>query len=111
MPKNPKTFTVADPATFDGNPFEVAERALKQARGVAVVLRDALEGSRNMMRSAEMERQIYATGKADAEAFDSGPQVRILESLLDNVAGTIKGAELLTKAASFNPRHPPKDVD
>lgn len=109
MPKNPKTFTVADPATFDGDPFEVAERAVKQAGAVAGILRDTLNEARNMLRNAEMERQIYANGKADAEAFDTGPQNGILDSLIRNTDGTIKGTELLAKAAAFNPRHPPKE--
>lgn len=109
MPKEPKTFTVADPATFDGDPFEVADRALKQAGAVAVVLRDALAGSRNMMRSAEMERQIYADGKADAEAFDESAQARILAGLMESAEQIDRGCKLLAKAASFNPRHPPKE--
>lgn len=109
MPKNPRTFTVADPATFDGDPFEVAERAVKQAGAVAAILRSTLNDARGMLRNAEMERQIYAEGEADAEAFDTGPQNRILDSLIANTDGTIKGAELLAKAAAFNPRHPPKE--
>jgi hypothetical protein len=81
MPREPRTFTVADPTTFDGDPFEVAERALRQAGAVAFVLSEAIEDARGMVANAEMERQIYANGEANIEAFDNGPQARKLTAL------------------------------
>jgi hypothetical protein len=109
MPKEPKTFTVADPATFDGDPFEVAQRAMEQARAVAGIFRFALEGALPMLRSAEMERQIYATGEADAEAFDTHAQARMIGAMVQDCAEVERMCGLLAKAAGFNPRHPPKE--
>ncbi len=109
MPKNPKTFTVADPALFDGDPFEVAQRAVEQASAVAAIFRGTLEGAFPMLRSAEMERQIYATGKADAEAFDQQAQAKIIGAMVRDVAEAERRLSLLAKAAGFNPRHPPKE--
>ena len=109
MPQETKHFTVSDPTTFDGDPFEVAERAMRQAGAVAGVLRDALEGAYGMVQNAEMERQIYATGDADVKAFEKSPQARRLGVLIDESEAIVKACAVMARAAGFNPKHPPKE--
>ena len=109
MPKDPKHFVVSDPATFDGNPYEVAERAMKQSGAVASVLDWTLDVAHNMLRSAEMERQIHETGHADAGAWDESAQARLLAKLREEAQKIEKMCATLEKAASFDPKHPPKE--
>lgn len=108
MTHQPKQFTIADPRTFDGDPFEVAERATLQSAAVAGILRDSLDGTRIMVRNAELERQLLAGVDCDAPGFDTSPQGRKLARLLDEAEAAVKTLETLAKAAAYNPRNPPK---
>lgn len=108
MTHQPKTFTIADPRTFDGDPFEVAERACQQSAAVAGILADSLDGTRIMVRNAELERQLLTDGECDAVGFDDSPQGRRLNALLEQAKAAQKALETLAKAASYNPKNPPR---
>lgn len=108
MTHQPKTFTIADPRTFDGDPFEVAERACQQSAGVAGILADSLDGTRIMVRNAELERQLLTVGECDAPGFDDSPQGRRLNALLEQAKTAQKALETLAKAAAYNPKNPPR---
>lgn len=103
-----QSFTVADPATFDGDPFEVAERALQQSAAIARILRGTLKGARAMARNAEMERHLYADGECDAREFENSPQARALDNLLTDLACAERTLKTVAKAAAYNPRKPPR---
>jgi hypothetical protein len=109
MPREPKTFTVADPATFDGNPYEVADRALAQAGAVADVLTHALETAYPMLRTAEFERQLHANSECSDEDFEKSALAKRFNEVGITVAGIKHTLNVLRRAASFDPKHPPKE--
>jgi hypothetical protein len=110
MNRPTKTFTVADPRTFeDGTPYEVAKRAGAQALAVLTILQLTVEGADLMARNAYMSRRLdmgseWAGGdnwRADAE----GRRWAEVDAKLAEVKVALKG---LTTAASYDPKHPPK---
>lgn len=108
MTHQPKTFTITDPRTFDGDPFEVAERAALQSAAVAGILHECLEGAWIMVRNAELERQLLTDGDCDAPGFDDTPQGRRLVNLRTQAQDAQKALETLAKAAAYNPKNPPR---
>lgn len=108
---NTQTFVVGDPRHFDGDPFEVAERACKQAEAVSRILTGAIQLSELMARNAEMTRNLQET-KDDARAgeWDSSRQAQKFRALIEASENTSRLLEQLSKAAAFNPKGPlPKD--
>lgn len=106
MSDSTQQFAVADPRTFDGDPFEVAERAVRQAAAVASVLSAAVEGAYIMARNAELERQLIASGDCDAVAWEESAQNKRWASVNEDVATIQKNLTVLVRAAGFNPRAP-----
>lgn len=104
MAHTPKTFTVVDPRTFDGDPFEVAERAAKQAEAVARVLVGTVETAHIMARNAEMERNLIADGDAKAAEWASAPLGRRFAGAIEDARTIEKQLGALGKAAGFNPK-------
>jgi putative heme iron utilization protein len=109
MPHEPKHFVVTDPTGYDGDPFEVAERAVRHAGATAAIYRNALLAAKPMVRNAEMDRQIHATGAADAEAFDESALAKRLDALVAEAEAAVRTCTLLSRAAGFDPKHPPKE--
>jgi hypothetical protein len=102
------TFTIAHPRTFDGDPFEVAERAVRQAHAVSVVLDNMLDAAYKMARNAEMERAFIAHEEPQGSLFNHTPLGKRFVALTADVTkirGALKG---LAVAAGYNPRKPPK---
>jgi hypothetical protein len=108
LTQNITQFTVADPSTFDGDPFEVGERACLQSAALAGILLDSLGGTRLMVRNAELERQLLTSGECDAPAFDESPQGKKLATLLAQTKAAVKTLETLATAAAYNPKNPPR---
>ena len=104
MTQEPKSFTVVDPRTFDGDPFEVGERACKQAEAVARVLAGVTETANIMARNAEMERKLYANEDADAAGWDESPYGRRFARAAAAVREVERELSVLGKAAGFNPK-------
>lgn len=99
-----KTFAVADPRTYDGNPYEVAERACLQAAGLAQILLETLDATYKMVRNAEMER-AFANHEAPRGAeFDTTPLGRNLKKIEADVESVGKRLAMLSKAAGYDPR-------
>lgn len=109
MTENLKTFAVANPNSFDGTPFEVADRSVKQAGAIAGVLRNALTEAVPMIANAEMERQIHANGKADYKAFEASALGKQFAVLIAQAEGIERKCAILARAASFDPKHPPSE--
>lgn len=103
-----QTFVVADPKNMDGNPYDVAERALRQSAAVASILEETLTAARTMTRNAEMERQLSLTGECSAADFEDSAIARRLDKVRENTASAIRDLELLAQAAGFDPKNPPK---
>jgi hypothetical protein len=102
------TFTVADPRTFEGDPYEVAERALKQAAAVAGVLAQMIDAADKMARNAEMERAFANHEEPKGSDWPNTPQGKILHEV-ETQSGTIANRlTVLARAAGYNPKRPPK---
>lgn len=105
-------FAVTDPRTFDGDPFEVAARACRQAEAVARILAQVAEGAELMARNAEMERNLIASGgeEAGASLWDGSPQARQFRKIIEEGREAEQRLKVLGKAAGFNPKRPPKEA-
>ena len=101
-----KQFSVADPRTFDGNPYEVAERAVAQAEAIGAIFAQSVDDAAVMARNAEMERQIVRDGEPDAQAFEDGPQGRKFKQTETEIKAINDRLVLLRRAAGFDPKAP-----
>lgn len=102
-------FVVADPTTFEGTPYEVASRALKQTEAVVGVAIDALERAEPMILNAQLSRNLLETPEdARAREWDGSPQAIKLTTIAEHLAAAIKQIRVLERASSYDPRNPPK---
>ena len=108
MPADPKHFTVVDPRIFDGNPFEVADRAAAQVVGLLEIAREALDDAELMARNAELERQCQRGEELNAVGWPESPEGKRWTAAKSVVDQTSAAVAVLRRAASFDPRHPPK---
>lgn len=104
MAQEPKHFTVVDPRTFEGDPFEVADRAVAQAQAVARVLVGCTETASIMARNAEMERNLMASAEAGASEWDDSLYGKRWNALKEALRRVEKELGTLGKAAAFNPK-------
>lgn len=104
MTHEPKTFTVADPRTFEGDPFEVAERACKQTEAVARVLVGTVETANLMARNAQMERNLIEDDDAKAAEWDTSIHGKRFANLIEQARDIERQLGILGKAAAFNPK-------
>lgn len=111
MPHNrTRTFTVADPRTFeDGTPYEVAARAGQQALAVLVILQDVVEGADLMARNAYMSRRLdEGEESAGGDQWRATAEGRRWAALDVALADAKTSLTALTRAASYDPKHPTK---
>lgn len=101
----PRTFTIADPATYEGTPYEVAARALAQVQALVVIAKDALEQSEPMIRNAELSRHLYDTpDDARADEWEDSVQKRKLDASAADLTKIARELSVLGMAAGFDPR-------
>lgn len=103
-----KTFTIAHPRDFDGNPFEVASRAVAQVAGVVHLAREAVGAAELMARNAEMTRRIDLGGQPEGDKWTETPQGRNWQALRDELDAVEKRLRTMKMAAGFDPKHPPR---
>lgn len=104
------TFAVADPRTFDGDPYEVAERSVRQLSAVVGVAEALFDATDKMARNAEMERNIIDTGEPMGSEWRESPLGKQLGNVGEELAALRKRLAALAQAAGFNPRAPlPKE--
>lgn len=99
-----QSFVIADPRTFDGDPYEVADRAVAQLHGLLALIEQASGPALLMVRNAELERQLAAGDDPSVKAFEDSTQGRRWQEFRDAVAELRKEAMILRRAASFNPK-------
>jgi hypothetical protein len=104
-----RTFTVANPRDFDGNPFEVAERAVAQLEGLAAILEEALVPAELMARNAEMSRRLEARQPPRGDDWAETPQGRYWAKIAAEVRELQVHLRVCKRASGFDPRHPPRD--
>ncbi len=111
--QDPLVFTVTDPRTFDGDPYDVAARAMTQVRGIVRVLQTALAPAEVMLRNAQMERQLYHSDGDNARASEwetsaEGRQLKHAVEAVQLIAEDVSEIEWrlgnLAKAAAYDPR-------
>lgn len=105
---NEQTFTIADPRTFDGNPFEVAERAVGQLAAIVALLRQELPAAELMSRNAEMTRRMDAGGEPEGDRWVEEVQGRQWKALDDDLERIQKRLRAMKMASGYDPKHPPK---
>lgn len=106
MTQQTQSFTIADPRTFDGDPFEVADRAVAQAEGLAKLLQRATDDALVMARNAEMERELMRGEEPRPLTWEEGPHGRRFQQVKDDIDTAISQLGVLRKAAGFNPKRP-----
>lgn len=104
MTHQTQTFTICDPRDYDGDCFEVAERAVLQAAAIHTLYQQALQDAFVMSRNAEMERQLAGGSDPSAAKYESGPHGQRFERLAEEAKLTSARLKVLTKAAAFNPK-------
>jgi hypothetical protein len=105
MPVNEDyTLVVTNPTEYDGDPYEVAERAVGQSLGVARSYLATLESARLMARNAELERQLVRDGSCDAVAWEDGAEGKRYAKLIEQTAAHVRTLALLERVAGFNPK-------
>jgi len=104
MTQNPKTFTLTDPRTFDGDPFEVAQRGVAQLSATVSLVIEALDPAKLMARSAELERQCIRDEPLDAVGWPDTAEGRRWLQVEQDLAQVAKNLRLLEKVAAFNPK-------
>jgi hypothetical protein len=103
---NTKSFVVQDPREFDGDPYQVAERAIRQLRGVLEVAETLVDPTNLMLRNAELERQLALGNKLvnPAAEWPESPQGRAFAKIADEVTLCRARLQSLEKAAAYNPK-------
>lgn len=101
-----QSFSIADPRTFDGDPFEVAERAVRQVEALARLTAQAVDGARLMARNAQLERELLASGECDAVAYDSSAEGLRFDRVKADLAEVERSLGILARAAGYNPKTP-----
>lgn len=99
-----KTFVITDPRTFDGDPYEVAERAVRQAEAVAKLLLQSIDGARLMARNAQMERDLALHGQCDAPAYDESAEGRRFATIKEAIEECERKLKPLAAAVRYNPK-------
>lgn len=106
MTHDPIEFTITDPRTFEGNPYEVAERAAKQVEAMIGLTLISIDGGDLMARNAYMERNLAEGRPAGGTEWPETPEGKRWLALKAAIASQRAGAKALAVAAGFDPKHP-----
>ena len=104
MSINVLNIKVADPREFEGDPYEVAERAVAQLSGLADVLRTHLDTVEMLVLNAYMERQNDTKNPIDAAAWYDTAEYRNWQNVIaaaDTLEHKLQAAQ---GAAAYNPK-------
>jgi hypothetical protein len=106
---NTRTVTIADPREFDGDPYQVAQRAVAQIKGLTMLLAENLDAVDKMARNAELERLLAGGIDADelreiAAAWPESPQGRKLSNVEGMLGQIVLELSSLEKAVAYNPK-------
>jgi len=104
MIHEPQYFSVIDPRTMAGDPYEVAGRSVRQIQGMLELTATMRDATERMLRNAHMERELSLRGKPDADGWEESAQKRALDAVFDELSAQVGRLELLEKAAAFDPK-------
>lgn len=106
MTQDTQYFAVSDPREFDGNPYEVADRAAGQVAGLIKVTLGAAAGGNLMARNAYLERQCVNKETLTATEWESSPEGIKWRELMDKLTELQPIAQALQRAAAYDPKAP-----
>lgn len=98
-----REFTITDPRNFDGNPMQVAGRAMRQAEGITEILVKYMDAAERMALNAELERQQILGLGMDAPGWPDSPQGRLVKAVRDDLEKSRKNLQRLAKIAGTDP--------
>ena len=104
-----KTITVVDPREFDGDAYQVAQRAIQQVCALTGLLIQNMEPTNLMARNAELERLLSAGTSSDelreaATAWPESPQGRQFASMSEALAEVQARLLSLERAVAYDPK-------
>jgi hypothetical protein len=97
---------VQDPREFDGDAYQVAERAIQQLRAVIAQAEQLMPATVLMVRNADLERTL-ALGQPlgdVAKEWPESPQGRKLAQHQETLLRMQVSLEALQRAAAYNPK-------
>lgn len=103
---NVRNLTIQDPREFDGDPYQVAQRAIQQMSGLVAVTLEVWEPTNLMARNAELERQL-ALGNSlvnPAAEWPESPQGRMLVNVRADLDKAQYRLRALERAVAYNPK-------
>lgn len=102
----PVVITIQDPREFDGDPYQVAQRAIRQLHALVALSAEILEPTDLMARNAELERQLaFGNELGDAgKEWPESPQGRNLADVREMLGMAEARLTLLEQAVAFNPK-------
>lgn len=105
------TYTYHDPSrTFDGTPYEAAQKAVVQTSQVVKLLQRAVADTTIQVRNAHMQRSLDTGGDPDAEGWEDSAQKRLLVGFSNSLNHMYIRLGTLHKAAGYDPKNPPKEA-
>ena len=110
MTHTPRNFVIADPRDFDGDCFEVADRAVAQLQGLLQLTEEALDPARLMARNSELERQCQRDENCDAIGWDETAEGKRWSKVRVNLGVVKADLGTLRRVAGYNPKRPPKTI-
>lgn len=99
-----RTFSVADPRTFEGDPYEAASRGVKQLDGVLAVAEALFPATLKMARNADLERAFAYGQDPQGAEWPNTPVGKKYVAFEEQLAEMRKTLAVLAKAAAFNPK-------
>lgn len=111
MTHDPVSVVVTDPRTFDGDPYEVAGRSVRQFAGMVMLLRGMIGPMERMVRNSEMERAFDFGNIPEPTDWTGSPlerKIRQIETTLTDISGVLGQIE---RAAEFAPKDPIPEED
>lgn len=102
----PKHFTIVDPRTFDGNPYEVAERAILQTTALLNLAVNSIDSTAMMALNSDLERQLALGEESDPTTSVLFRRLCGIQVQLSELARQL---EVIRRAAVYDPKHPPTE--
>jgi len=106
MTHHSEQFTIVDPRTMDGDPYDVASRGTAQLHGIVEALLRAIPTARAMARNAELTRQLDRDEEPDPVGWEQSVEGRRWKQVEADLEKVRKDLTVLTRASGYNPKAP-----
>jgi hypothetical protein len=108
MAREAAQFTYLDPRSFDGTPYQVAERACNQAAALVSLAIQAAEDANVMARNAELSRGMALDAEADTRQaaldWEESPQGSMLAATTTELERCARILGAVGQAAAYDPK-------